>query len=315
MTQKNSLAISIVTWNSEKEIVDCLKNLQPLPADWEIWVADNFSGDDTVKVVRENFPHVNIIENKENLGFAAGNNQVFKRTDADFVLLLNPDTIVTLETIRSALKEIKNRPKIGALGIQVLDENLKIQKSCFSFPTVLNDFVESIGLYRFFSDEWKKEKLANAFFDHESERLTEWLMGAFVLVRREVIEKVGGLPEDYFMFTEEMDWCYRIWQAGFEILFTPKARVVHKYNRSAGQRSSDWRIEKTTLGKYLFCYIHHGKLKTRVIELFNFIGLTINILRSPGSVDKTAEWKIYRKFVWKAMLLNKDGLRRELQKR
>src|SRR5688500_8286035 len=107
MTKKKSLTISIVTWNSENEIADCLKSLEAAPADWEIWVADNLSADNTVKVIRENFPRVKIIENRENLGFAAGNNQIFKRTDSDFVLLLNPDTVASVETIESAIEEIE----------------------------------------------------------------------------------------------------------------------------------------------------------------------------------------------------------------
>jgi N-acetylglucosaminyl-diphospho-decaprenol L-rhamnosyltransferase len=316
MTQKKTLAISIVTWNSENEILECLENLQPLPADWEIWVADNLSSDNTVRAIRENFTHVNVIENKDNLGFAAGNNRIFERTDSDFVLLLNPDTIVSIEAVRAALEEIDSRPKVGVLGIQVTNEDEQVQHSCFSFPTVSRDLIESIGLYRFVSDEWKEQKLASAFFDHRSERKADWVMGAFMLVRRDVIEKVGGLPEDYFMFTEEMDWCYRIWQAGYEILYTPKVKVIHKFNRSAGQLPSEWRIEKTTLGKYLFCYTHFGRLKTRLIQTANFIGLNLNIWRFSGSeehAEQTLERKIYRKFVWKAIRSNKDGLRKTLQ--
>src|SRR5687767_6657826 len=116
MTEKKSLTISIVTWNSENEIADCLKALEAAPADWEVWVADNFSADNTVKIIRENFPLVKIIENKENLGFAAGNNQIFGQTKTDYVLLLNPDTIVSVEAIEAAIEEIEKHLEVGVLG-------------------------------------------------------------------------------------------------------------------------------------------------------------------------------------------------------
>lgn len=316
MTEKKSLAISIVTWNSENEISDCLKSLEAAPADWEIWVADNFSADNTVKIIRENFPRVKIIENKENLGFAAGNNQIFRQTETDFVLLLNPDTVVSEEAIKAAMEEIEKQPKVGVLGIQAVGDDSKIQETCFNFPAFFPNLVNSIGLYRFFSDEWKEKNLSNEFFHHRSERKSDWIMGAFMLVRREVIEKVGGLPEDYFMFTEEMDWCYRIRQADFEILFSPKAAFVHKFNKSAGQKASDWRIEKTVLGKYLFCRKYYGNIKTRLIQLTDLAGLTFNIWRfSQSQKAENLERKIYRKMVWKSLFLNKTGLKQILQKR
>lgn len=316
MSENKSLTIAIVTWNSENEIADCLNSLESAPANWEIWVADNLSADKTVNIVREKFPRVKIIENKENLGFAAGNNQIFKQTESDFVLLLNPDTIVSVEAVEAALEEIEKRPKVGVLGIQALGEDAKIQETCFSFPAFLPNLVNSVGLYRFFSDEWKEKNLSNEFFNHRSERSSDWIMGAFMLVRREVIEKVGGLPEDYFMFTEEMDWCYRIRRAGFEILFTPKVSFVHKLNKSAGQKASDWRIEKTVLGKYFFCRTHYGNFRTKLIQLTDFFGLTLNIWRfSQSRTAENLERKTYRKIVWKSLFLSKPRLREVLQKR
>ncbi len=316
MEEKKSLTISIVTWNSEDEIADCLKAFDAAPSNWEIWVVDNFSSDKTIEIIKENFPRIKIIENKENLGFAAGNNQILRQTETDFVLLLNPDTIVSVETIEAAIEEIEKHPKVGVLGIQALGNDSKIQETCFNFPTFFPNLVNSVGLYRFFSDEWKEKNLSNEFFHHRSERKTDWLMGAFMLVRREVIEKVGGLPEDYFMFTEEMDWCYRIWQAGFEILFSPKVAFIHKFNKSAGQRSSDWRIEKTTFGKYLFCRTHYGNFRTKLIQLTDLVGLTLNIWRFSGSQKtENIERKTYRKVIWKSLFLNKAGLKEVLQKR
>ena len=316
MTKKKSITVSIVTWNSENEIAECLKPLSEASAHWEIRVADNFSADGTVKIIRENFPRVKIIENKENLGFAAANNQIFRQTKTDFVLLLNPDTVVSVEAVEAAIEEIEKHPKVGVLGIQALGEDSRIQETCFNFPSFFPNLVNSVGLYRFFSDEWKEKNLSNEFFHHRAERKSDWIMGAFMLVRRDVIEKVGGLPEDYFMFTEEMDWCYRIRQAGFEILFSPKASFIHKFNKSAGQKASDWRIEKTVLGKYLFCRTHYGNIKTKLIQLTDLVGLTVNIWRfSRSQKAENKERKIYRKIVWKSLFLNKTGLKEVLQKR
>jgi GT2 family glycosyltransferase len=307
-TAKISVTIAIVTWNSAREIAECLAPLQYLPENWEVWVADNASTDGTFEIVRTQFPKVKIIANKENLGFAEGCNQIARQTNSGFILFLNPDSVAAKKDLEKSLAEIAGKHDIGVLGVKLSDENGVLQKSCYKFPTVFNSLIEKLGFYRLLSRAQREEYLLGDFFDHENSREVDWLYGAFMLARRAAFEKVGGIPEDYFLFAEDLDFCYRIKQAGYKVWFFSAAEIVHKGNQSAGQLPSSWRIERTVLSKYAFCFIQFGWFQTRLIQLIDLIGnfteTAIAKMRKPDSVF-IAESKIYRGFIKKALKMNK----------
>lgn len=313
---KRSVTISIVTWNSAGDIRDCLQPLADLPENCEVWVADNDSSDETVEIIRREFPFVRLIANKENLGFAAANNQIILQADTDYVLLLNPDSEMTAAELAKAVEVIEQNPHIGLLGVQLRNDDGTVQTTCDHFPTPWINFLENIGLYRLFSAKWREEKMAGEYFDHQKARRVDWLKGAFMLARREAVEKAGGVPEDYFMFTEDMDWCHRIAKNGFEVWFSPAAVAVHKKNRSAGQLPSVWRLEKSNLGKYLFCFRNYGALATRFVQITDLIGFTLGIwrlaLRQPEPVA-SIEWKMFRESAWKALRMNEREIEAKLK--
>jgi len=312
------VAIAIVAWNSAKEIAECLAPLQALPENWEVWVADNDSSDNTVEIIRTQFPKVKIIANEENLGFAEACNQIAAQTASEFVLFLNPDSIADKKNLEKSLDEIVEKAGVGVLGVKLSDENGVLQKSCYKFPTAFNSFVEKLGFYRFLSEAKREEHLLGDFFDHKKSREVDWLYGAFMLTRREAFEKAGGIPEDYFLFAEDLDFCYRIKQAGYKIWFSADAEIVHKGNQSAGQLPSEWRVERTVLSKYAFCFIHFGWFRTRLIQLIDLSGnLTETAIvkaRKPDSAFIN-ESKIYRAFIKKALKMNKDEIFRLLHSR
>lgn len=305
---QKSCAVAIVTWNSAREIAECLAPLEALPENWEVWVADNASSDETVKIIVEKFPVVNVIANAENLGFAEACNQISNRTATDFVLFLNPDSIAAPSELEKALNEIAANEGIGILGVKIRDQTGKLQKTCFRFPTLFNSLIEKLGIYRLFSANQKRELLLGDYFDHRSSRETDWLYGAFMLARRAAIEKVGGIPEDYFLFAEDLDFCYRVRKSGYRIWYSADAEIVHKGNQSAGQMPSEWRVERTVSSYYAFCFIHFGWLRTRLIQL---IDLTGNYLESAivrfrkADSSFAAEAKIYRKFIKKALKMSR----------
>lgn len=202
--------------------------------------------------------------------------------------------------------------------MKLSDEHGVLQKSCYKFPTVFNSFVEKLGFYRILSETQRAEYLLGDFFDHQSSREVDWLYGAFMLARRAACEKVGGIPEDYFLFAEDLDFCYRIKQAGYKVWFYAEAEIVHKGNQSAGQLPSDWRIERTLLSKYAFCFIQFGWLKTRLIQLIDLFGnLTESVIAKLRRPDSTflAEAKIYRKFIKKALRMSKAEIFKLLRTR
>jgi len=315
---QKSCTIAIVTWNSAREIADCLAPLAALPETWQVWVADNASADDTISIIKEKFPFVKVIANNDNRGFAEACNQIADSTSSDFVLYLNPDSIAAPVELEKALNEIVADPEIGVLGVKIIDAAGNLQKTCYKYPTLFNSFVEKLGVHRFFSANQKREFMLGDFFDHLTSRETDWFYGAFMLSRREAIEKVGGIPEDYFLFAEDLDFCYRVRQAGYKIWFYSDAEIVHKGNQSAGQLPSEWRVERTLLSKYAFCFIHFGWLRTRLIQLIdlsaNYIEAAIVSMRRPELLFESGV-KIYRKFNKKALKMSRAEIFTLLRKR
>jgi len=302
------VSIAIVTWNNAREIAECLAPLASLPENWEVWVADNASADRTVEIIGNDFPRVRVIANVENLGFAKACNQIVANTGGEYVLFLNPDSIASKDALEKALHDIERDEQIGVLGVRLSDETGDLQKSAYRFPNVFNSFIEKLGLYRLLSNDRKREILLGDYFDHQSSREVDWLYGAFMLSRRSAIEKAGGIPEDYFLFAEDLDFCYLVKKAGYKIWFSAACEIIHKGNQSAGQLPSIWRVERTVLSKYAFCFNRFGWFRTRLIQLIdisgNIIETTIIKLRRSGS-PFLKEAKIYRAFIKKALKMSK----------
>jgi GT2 family glycosyltransferase len=313
-----TVAVSIVTWNSAAEIGDCLRSLEELPANWEVWAVDNNSADTTVEFIGNEFPWVKLIANLDNKGFAEANNQVIDRTATDYVLLLNPDTQATVEGLEKALDIIEENSRIGLLGVKLCNDDGSLQTTCFHFPTVWKNFVDALGLHRIYSRERLAEIFASDFFAHDRFRRVDWVKGAFMLVRRAAIEKAGAVPEDYFMFAEDLDFCWQVAHSGFEIWFSPEASVIHKSNKSAGQLPSNWRVERTTLSKYLFCFKNFGALKTRFIQLTDLVGINYNIFRRSLKDSQSPEikaWQMSRREIFKSIFMSRQAIEKKLNER
>jgi len=317
-SEQTNVAVSIVTWNSAGEIRDCLTPLAGLPTNWQVWVVDNNSSDDTVEIVKEEFPFVNRIANPDNRGFAEANNQVIRQTDTDFVLLLNPDTEADVSGLQRSLEIINERPEIGMLGVRLCHEDGSLQETCFPFPTPWKNLVEAFSLYRIYSKERTSELFANDFFEHDRAREVDWIKGAFMLVRRSAIDKAGALPEDYFMFAEDMDWCWQLRQSGYRIWFSPDVLVKHKSNKSAGQMPSIWRMERTLLSKYLFCFKNFGGLSGRFIQLSDLFGVSYKILRNRVGRTRPKEiavWRMARKVIAVSIFTSRREIVAKLKER
>lgn len=311
LAQTPTVAIITVTWNSAKEITECLAPLMDLPENWEIWVSDNDSKDNTVQLVKEKFPRAKVLENKENLGFAKGCNVAIEKTNADYVLLLNPDSIVTVKTLIGVLDEAQKAPKLGAMGIKILSEKGEQLTSCFAFPTLKVSAVESLGLYRLKNRKWLENNLFDNFFDHESVKKVDWVAGCFVLTPKRVLDKIGNVPDDYFMFGDDIDLCYKVWQSGHEVVFYPQFSVIHKGSKSVDQLPSNWRIERTMISRYAFSFKYYGWLKTRLSQICDYTGFLVGAwwvrIRKPDSALKD-EWKMYRKVVAKSLKMNEKKI-------
>jgi GT2 family glycosyltransferase len=223
------VSIIIVNWNTEALLRDCLSSIyeQTTNINYEIIVVDNASTDQSIEMVRHNFPTVKLIQNKENRGFAAANNQAIETAQGRYILLLNSDTIVLDKAIEKTFAFANTHPEAGATGCRVLNPDGTIQTTCFTFPSLLNMFLSFTYLYKFFPKNRFFGREQMTWWDRNDVRQVDVITGCFMLIRREAIEQVGLMDESFFVYAEETDFCYRLKKNGWKVMFTPVGQIIH----------------------------------------------------------------------------------------
>jgi len=237
-----------------------------------------------VAVVRERFPDVRIVE-QENLGLAAGWNRGIRETSSPFVLILNADAWAVGDGVRRLLAFAEQHPKAAVVGPKLLNTDGSLQRSVRGFPTLWRLATE----YFFLRKLAPRSRVLNAFyaggFDHDRVREAEFVMGSVMLVRREAIEQVGPLDEDFFLFSEETDWCYRFRQAGWKVLFFPGAEFVHVGGASHGGRM----FTENLRGHLRFLAKHRGPAEAERARR-----LLLSALRLRGALFPGERGRMYR---------------------
>jgi len=228
------LSIIIVNYNTQKLLRNCLKSVfeKIKGVQLEVWVVDNNSSDGSLEMVKNEFPEVKIIPNKENVGFAKANNQAIKESKGKYILLLNPDTFILDTNFNELLKFMEGHPEAGSCGPLVLNKDGTMQRQCKrGFPTFWNSFAYYSGLWKLFlKSQWWRENFGGYFLLNKADNQiceADCLSGAIMIVRRELLEKVGLMCEDYIMYWEDIDWCFRIKKAGWKIYYIPLTKIVH----------------------------------------------------------------------------------------
>lgn len=259
------VSIVIVNWNTCQITCDCLKSVydQTRNINFEVIVVDNASTDGSVEMIKNKFPQVILIENNENRGFAAANNQGMRIANGRYVLLLNSDTIILDNAIGKAISFADAHPEAAVVSCRVLNPDRTVQQTCFMFPSVLNMFLSSTYLYKFFprSKFFGREQMA--WWDRNDIREVDVVTGCFMLVRREAIKQVGMMNEQFFIYGEETDWCYRFRQAGWKVLFNPYGHIIHHGSTSSRQVKAKMRLQLSG-SILLFLKKHKGRLQYRL---------------------------------------------------
>lgn len=192
-------------------------------------VIDNNSGDDSIEFLEERFPSVTFIRNKENVGFARANNQGFEMADTEFILVLNPDTIIGSDTLKDAVKWMDEHPECGAIGVKMVDGNGHfLLESKRSFPSTWNSFCKLFGLSSIFPMSRIFARYHLRYLDKDKPHKVPVLAGAFMLLRTELTKKVGGFDENFFMYGEDMDLSYRMITDGMENFYLPIPIIHYK---------------------------------------------------------------------------------------
>ena len=234
------LSVVIVNWNTKNLLIQCLQSLKQTlqTLRTEIFVVDNGSTDGSKEKVREGFPEVVLIDNPSNLGFARANNQAMRLSTGKYTLLLNPDTQVKEGAIETLKAFMDNHPEAGVVGAQLLNSDGSKQNSIANFPSLATELLNKSLLRGLFPGRFPgKERAYSEPIEVDS------VIGACMMVRREAMEQVGLLDEEYFLFLEETDWCYRIRRAGWKIYHHPKAEIYHFQGKSAEKDKKRAKVE------------------------------------------------------------------------
>jgi GT2 family glycosyltransferase len=242
-----TLSVVIVSYESAPELAACLTSLQAAVDEaqlaLELVVVDNASTDRSVATVRELAPSATTIRNGANLGFARAVNQGLERTTGDLILLLNPDTVVNRSAIAACARRLDERA-VGIVAPILVNDDGSRQRSWHEFPTLRRALIEALPPLAVLRAVRRRMT--------GPPRSPEWVIGAFMMTRRDVLDRVGGLDEGSFMYGEDMEWCWRIRRAGFQVELLRDVRITHAGGRSAGRhyRPMDRHlaVENATLG-------------------------------------------------------------------
>ncbi|MEK7091004.1 MAG: glycosyltransferase family 2 protein [Patescibacteria group bacterium] len=227
-----TLSIIILSYNVKKKLLDCLASI-PKHSGWEVIVVDNASTDGSAQIAT--------IKNKTNLGFAVGNNVGIRKSLGEYVLLLNPDTIVYPKTIETVLKYMQSHPEVGVATCRVELPDGSLDYSCHrNFPDPVGSFLHFVGLRRL--SKYSSTRVPNTI--HEIDSLT----GAFAMIHRIAGDEVSWLDEDYFWNAEDIDFCYKLKEKGWKVMYIPDVKITHFKGssvRATASGRSRWAIDST----------------------------------------------------------------------
>jgi N-acetylglucosaminyl-diphospho-decaprenol L-rhamnosyltransferase len=228
----------VVVYRSAAVIADCLRSLEPhVRAGWlEVMVVDNASPDDSAAVVERGFPWARLLRLSCNLGFAGGANRGLRATQGEYLLLVNPDVAVPPETIPGLLAYLREHPGVGAVGPKVVRPSGRLEVTASYRPTFRGEVIDSFGLFIFrrWIPAWRSKGLMDP---RPTPVAVDVLSGCFMMFPRLVLERVGEFDENFFMYVEDVDWCVRVREAGFEVHYVPMWSVVHERSHGGANQS------------------------------------------------------------------------------
>lgn len=255
--------------------MECINSIyaSKMISSFEIFLVDNNSTDGSVVAIKERFRDVIIIENEENVGFSKANNQAINLSKGSYVLLLNSDTIVKNRSIDSMIRFMDNNKNVGASGCKVLLPDGTLDKACHrGFPTPSASFYYMSGLAKRYPDNPRFNGYHLSHLNMNEIHEIDCLVGAFMLVRREAISQVGLLDENFFMYGEDIDWCFRIKDAGWKIIYHPYVNIIH-YKGASSRKKPFKIVYEFHRAMYLFHKKHFSKRYSLIVNLAVYVGI------------------------------------------
>ena len=243
------ISIIIVSYNTRELLLSSLKSQKAAAKNLkvEIFVVDNASSDKTANALKKNYPEVKLIENQKNLGFSKANNQVITRATGKYVLILNPDTKVMPDTLEKMVKFMDQNRNISISTCRVELPNGQLDRDCRRhFPTPWRAFCHFSGLSKIFRGSKIFDQYYMGYLSDDCEHEVDACAGAFMMVRASAIKKIGLFDEDFFFYGEDLDWCWRFKEAGYKIMYTQQAKIIHYKGAASGMKPQSAHLTKAT---------------------------------------------------------------------
>ncbi|MEW6685353.1 MAG: glycosyltransferase [Candidatus Edwardsbacteria bacterium] len=252
------LLITIVNYNTSALLEECLTSIyrNPPRCNFRVCVVDNASKDRSVEIVKENFPKVELLLNFKNLGFAKACNQAIRLIQSKYVVVLNPDVKVLPKAFEELIKFMEKNPEVGICGAKLLNVDGSVQYSARRFYKLKVLILKRTFLGRLFPENRSIREHLMSDWDHREAREVDWLLGTCLMVRRKAIEEVGGMDECFFLYFEDVDWCYRMSKYGWKVFYVPQAEMFHRHLRESAGRGFTWlkSVHFRSLLKFIFKY-------------------------------------------------------------
>ncbi len=309
----NDVSICIVNWNTKELLQKCLRSIKEKTVEltYEIIVVDNNSQDDSVQMIKLDYPDCLIIENKINLGFAKGNNEAVKKASGKYILYLNPDTELITNAIYGMFLFLEKNADFGAVGCKLVGSDGQIQFSCArTFPTPFNQFSYLAMLYRLFPQSRSLSTVEMNYWDHSGNREIDCVSGACIMARKHIIDALNGFDENFFMYAEDVDLCYRIRKESLKIYYLAEESVFHYEGASSKKKANKhFSAIMQRTSNYYFITKHFGHIKAfefkaavgvgSLIRLFTLIFLLPYFIQfKPEKVTTDIFSKYFNLFLW-----------------
>ena len=287
------MAVAIVNYNTRDHLRDCLASVQGNKPS-EVVVVDNASSDGSVEMVRTEFPTVIMRENDRNTGYGAAANQGISQCRSEYVLLLNSDTVLPGGAHKALSEYMDQNPRAAVVGPRLEYPDGRLQVSSFPFPSPLYTFLRSTSFGSLISRIPILRERYLPSWSHMQARIVPWVLGAVMVIRREAFEIVEGFDESFFMFSEEVDLCYRLWSAGWEVHFTPVVTIVHIEGASTKGCYAEMELLRYSSTRK-FYQQHYSKRRISQLKLLTTYFMLRNILFD------------YARLAWKGLTQSSSG--------
>jgi len=299
-TTQPKLSIILVSYNTKELLIGCLSSIfdSLKNVDFETIVVDNNSKDGSTKEVQNHFPQVRLIENQNNKGFAVANNQALKLIRGKYALLLNPDTLIINSSFTKMVEYMEENKRVGMVGCKILNPDGSLQASAFPLPTLKDLILSGFAASWIFWGRYVQRYSSRHYVPQKVPVKVGWVSGACLMIRKRTMDEIGLLDENFFLFSEDVDWCIRASRKGWAVIFYPEATIIH-YGGQSAQKNLALKISSFYQKRFYFGKKHFGKLALLILKLISFFeligkSLIVGIFLKMDSKERRARLNGYR---------------------